>query len=91
MLLKLKCKECGTLFDCYRLTTRIYGPIVWTRCPECNTETERNMSAFVEEHVDSELQLISKACSMIEVAKYISASVGEQRAYSKKKKKNDKS
>lgn len=82
---KLKCNKCKALFNCYQQTTRIYGPVIWIKCPHCGTEAERNMSAFVESYVDEDLQLISKACNMIDMAQGILKRVGEEAAYVKRK------
>lgn len=85
MSIVLHCNNCGETYVCMIENTRIYGPIIETRCPNCSQLTVKNITAFVEDQV-SAVGKINAATLMIKLATDIGKKVNDDFPYKISKK-----
>jgi len=88
MSVEILCDKCGTLYLCCTQNTRIYGPLIDTVCPSCNTSVVRNMSKFVRKQTDKKgYSKLEQARVMIQLAQQMGKDVNDDTPYSKRRKK----
>lgn len=86
MQVKVSCLDCGEMYLCNQATTKIYGPIIDTKCPVCGHFVSKNYSAFLFDQTNKLEDKVERAKVMIAYAQAISEIVSNEVSFKKKKK-----
>jgi len=88
MSVEILCDECGASYICHTQNTKVYGPLIESECPKCNTLVVRNMSKFIKKQTDEKgYGKLEQARIMIDLAQQIGKDVNDDIPYSKNRKK----
>lgn len=52
MDIRFRCLECGAKYIFENSNSRIYGPVIHTKCPLCERKTRMNLSKFIGLQID---------------------------------------
>lgn len=85
MQIDVRCLGCGEMYACNQATTKIFGPIIDTKCPACGHFVSKNYSAFLFDQADSIEGKVGRARHMIAMAQAISEIVSNEESFKKKK------
>lgn len=86
MTAEIRCMECKGVYVCTQRNTKIFGPIIDATCPLCGNFVSKNYSAFLSDQTENIVEQISKARTMIKLARLISSIVSDEESFKKKKK-----